>query len=68
MDLNSGVYLSAVKPTLEQISKGWQSEVLDTKISCEDVSDRIELSGRQVCTKLVLFLLEKYSSPQKDVK
>ena len=56
IDCNTGVYLTAVKPALEAIVKGWQTEVLSTLISCDDITDRIDMSGRKVLTKLVLFL------------
>ena len=58
MDFNSGVYLSAVKPALERISEGWQLELNNTMISCGEVSGRNDISGRKVCTKLVMFLTE----------
>ena len=65
MDFNSGVYLSAVKPALQTISDGWSTTVLSTLIECKEVSDRREMSGRKVCTKLVLILTEKKSSEKQ---
>ena len=58
VDCNAGVYLSAVKPALEQILEGWQYKMLNTLITCDSVSPRNDISGRKVCTKLVLFLSE----------
>ena len=63
IDCNSGVYLSAVKPALQQIFIGWETKVLSSIISCVDKSDRTEMSGRTVCTKLVLHLSEQALSP-----
>ena len=59
MDCNSGVYLSVVKPALEGISEEWQMEVAGTIISCGEFSDRRDMSGRRVQTKVVLYLIEK---------
>ena len=58
VDCNTGAYLSAVKPALEAITCGWQTEILSTVITCEDKIDRTEMSGRKVSTKLVLYLTE----------
>ena len=38
IDCNSGVYLSVFKPALEAISVGWQSEIMNTVITCVDTS------------------------------
>jgi hypothetical protein len=65
IDCNSGVYLSAVKPALQAISKGWQTEVSSTLITCADISDRSEMSGRKVSTKLTLFLTENRNISSK---
>ena len=59
IECNSGVYLAAVKPGLEAISKGWQTQVSQTLISCDDLTPRKDMSGRLVCTKLVLYLTER---------
>ena len=67
IDCSSGAYLSAIKPALQRISKGWETEVLSTTISCDEVSERTEMSGRRVCTKLTLFLTET-SSPTVQAK
>ena len=48
IDCNSGVYLSAVRPALERIAPGWQVELLNTLIQCEEVSPRNDISGRKV--------------------
>ena len=58
IDCNSGVYLSAVKPALQAIFRGWKTEILSTTIYCEEFSDRCDMSKRKVCTKLVLYLKE----------
>jgi hypothetical protein len=58
MDFNAGVYLSAVKPVLEKIAEGWQLELNNTMIVCREVFNRNDISGRKVCTKLVMFLTE----------
>ena len=65
IDCNAGVYLSAVKPALEGIAAGWRHDLLNTADTCEDVSHRNDVSGRRVCTKLVLYLSE-HCSPQQD--
>ena len=67
IDCNSGVYLSAVKPALERIAPGWQLQLMNTLIQCEEVSPRNEISGRKVCTKLVLYLTET-SNPEQRAK
>ena len=67
IECNSGVYLSAVKPALERISVGWHVELLSTLITCEDMSERNDMSGRKVRTKVVLFLSENHR-PQQKVK
>ena len=67
IDFNSGVYLSAVKPVLEEIDIGWKTEVLSTIISCDDLSNRSESSGRNVSSKLVLYLAET-SNPSTKLK
>ena len=66
IDCNAGVYLTAVKPALEVIVKGWQTEILSTLISCDDIIDRNEMSGRKVFTKLVLFLTERVTPSVKS--
>ena len=48
VDCNSGVYLTAIKPALQAINVGWQTDILSTLIICEDISDRTDLSGRKV--------------------
>ena len=58
LDFNSGVYLAVIKPALENITEGWNTEMLQTVISCEEVSPRTDISGRKVCTKLVMYLTE----------
>ena len=65
MDFNSGVFLSAVKPALDKISAGWQLELMNTLIQCEEVSPRSDISGRKVCTKMVLYLRENHTPPQR---
>ena len=67
IDCNTGVYLSAVKPALELITRGWQAEVLATLITCDGRSDRTEMSGRKVSAKLVLYLTEN-SAPSVKCK
>ena len=59
--------MTAVKPALELITEGWQSEILSTLIHCDNVSGRSELSGRKVSTKLVLYLTEN-SEPMVKIK
>ena len=54
IECNSGLYLTAIKPALEAISSGWNTVVLGIVISCEDMSDMRDLSGRKVCTKQTL--------------
>ena len=66
IDCNSGAYLTAVKPALEAIVIGWQHEIHSTLITCEDYSDRKDMSGRKVFTKLVLFLTERCSPAVKS--
>ena len=66
IDCNSGVYLSSVKPALERIAPGWQRELLNTLIQCDEVSPRSEASGRLVCTKLVLYLTESTNPMQRS--
>ena len=58
--------MSAVKPALEAISKGWQAEVSSTLITFDDKSDRSEMSGRKVSTKLTLFLTENSATSSKN--
>ena len=58
IDCNSGVYLTAVKPALEAISKGWEMQILGNSITCDEISPRKDMSGRKVCTKIVLYLME----------
>ena len=58
LDFNSGVYLAVIKPALEIITEGWNTETLGTVICCEEVSPRSDISGRKVCTKLVMYLTE----------
>ena len=58
IDCNSGAYMSAIKPALEQITQGWHTEVCNTLITCEEIIGRTDLSGRKVSTKLVLYLTE----------
>ena len=65
IDFNSGVYLSAVKPALDKITAGWQLEILSTLIQCEEVSPRSDISGRKVCTKMVLYLRENHTPSQR---
>ena len=67
IDCNSGVYLSTVKPALENITEGWEITVCNTLITCEEVSDRNDLSGRRVCTKLTMFLSENSHEKAKVV-
>ena len=67
IDCNTGAYLSAVKPALELIVKGWQTEILSTLIHCEDLIPRSEMSGRKVSTKLVLYLTEN-KDPYTKIK
>ena len=67
IDCNAGVYFSAVKPALESITEGWQTCILSTDIACEEISDRQDISGRKVHTKLVLYLTERHS-PDKRAK
>ena len=50
--------MSAVKPALEAITTGWQTEIFSTVITCDEISPRCDMSGRKVCTKLVLYLIE----------
>ena len=66
VDCNSGVYMTAIKPALQAIYIGWQTDILSTLIVCEDMSDRTDLSGRKVCTKIVLFMTEKESPNLKN--
>ena len=66
VDCNSGVYLTAIKPALQAINIGWQTDILSTLIVCEDISDRTDLSGRKVCTKIVLFMTESISPNVKN--
>ena len=61
IECNSGVYLAAIKPGLLAITKGWQTQISQTLISCEDLTPRKDMSGRLVCTKLVLYLTESTS-------
>ena len=61
LDCNSGVYISAVKPALEAISEGWQTNVKSIQIQCEGMSTRLDMSGRKVQTKLTLYLTEQTS-------
>ena len=65
IDCTPGVYLTAVKPALEKISEGWQMEILNTHISCKEISNRREMSGRRVCTKAVFYLKEKCDATQE---
>ena len=65
IDCNAGVYLSAVKPVLEEIDTGWTHDLMDTTVTCEEVSHRKDISGRKVCTKLVLYLSEQCSPLQR---
>ena len=58
LDFNSGVYLAVIKPALEKITEGWKTEIKQTVFSCEEVSPRTDISGRKVCTKLVMYLTE----------
>ena len=67
IDCNTGTYISAIKPALELITRGWQTEILSTLIYCDDVSDRSELSGRKVSTKVVLYLTEN-TEPSVKIK
>ena len=67
IECNSGLYLTAIKPALEAISTGWKTEVLSIVISCEDMSEMRDLSGRKVCTKLVLYLKEQQSLSKQKV-
>ena len=67
IECNSGLYLTAIKPALEAISAGWKTEVLSIVISCEDMSEMRDLSGRKVCTKLVLYLKEQQSISKQKV-
>ena len=67
IDCNTGAYMSAIKPTLELITQGWQTEIQSTLIYCDDVSERSELSGRKVNTKLVLYLTEN-TEPSNKIK
>ena len=59
VDCNTGVYMSAIKPVLDNIKEGWRTVVSSVTIVCHDISDRTEMSGRKVCTKLVLHLIEQ---------
>ena len=65
IDCNSGVYLSAVKPALEAITVGWQAEISSTTVFCDEISPRSDISGRRVCTKLVLYLTENLNPSVK---
>ena len=66
IDCNAGIYLSAVKPALERISPGWQQEVLNTSIICDSICPRNDISGRLVCTKLIMYLTENNTPQKKD--
>ena len=66
VDGNSGVYMSSVKPALESISEGWQTEVLSTLLTCDNILDRCEMSGRKVFTKLTLYLTENLRPSVKN--
>ena len=59
IDCNSGVYLTAIKPALEAISNGWEKQIISTTIVCDEISPRRDISGRKVCTKIVLYLIEE---------
>ena len=66
MDFSSGVYLAIVKPALEKITVPWNIRVMNTAITCEEVSPRTDITGRKVCTKLVLYLTESCQGAKRN--
>ena len=45
VECNSGVYLTAIKPTLQSVTDGWRANIDDWTVSCTKVSDRHDNSG-----------------------
>ena len=57
IECNSGLYLTAIKPILEQITDKWSVDVGDFELTCSKVSPRKDNMGRHlVCTQLYLHI------------
>ena len=67
LEFNAGVYLSAIKPVLENIQEGWKTDIQNVTVLCNEVSERTDASkSLLVSTKLILSLLSK-NVPSKVV-
>ena len=60
IECSSGLYLTAIKPTLESVDVGWRTEVLDWIITCNNLSNRNDNQKQHLlCTQLSLTLSNK---------
>ena len=55
IQFNTGVYLTAIKPILDNVNTSWTADIDDWSITCSDVSHRYDKAGKLVlCTQLAL--------------
>jgi hypothetical protein len=60
IELNSGVYLSAIKPVLETLNVGWSTELDNWIVTCTKMSNREDsTSVHLLCTVLTLLITSK---------
>ena len=56
LEFNPGTYLTVIKPALGAIFKGWETSIAGVTINCDDISDRLDITGNSVGSKLNLLL------------
>ena len=62
---NAGVYITAIKPTLEIIQEGWTANIADFTVTCSNISERCDSSKTLlVCTQVTLLINHKSDPSQ----
>ena len=68
VECSSGVYLTAIKPALMEVTDTWSANVANHVITCSNVSDRNDNNKRHlVCTQLTLHVKPKVMQGEDNI-